>query len=100
MLSQASEEGEKLVVGPIPTRLSVERCDRVEKPLLQLKTGIHIDLRGLNQLMTQPIAQSRTARHPVATDPSLTCSLRAEVPGKGDYYVRCVQHQRAEDQLN
>ena len=29
-----------------------------------------------------------------------TCSLRAEVPGKGDYYVRCVQHQRAEDQLN
>jgi hypothetical protein len=26
--------------------------------------------------------------------------LRAEMPGKGDYYVRCVHHQRAEDQLN
>jgi hypothetical protein len=26
--------------------------------------------------------------------------LRAEMPGKEDYYVRCVQHQRAEDQLN
>jgi hypothetical protein len=36
-LSQASEEGEKLVVGSIPPGLSVEGCDQVENPLLQLK---------------------------------------------------------------
>jgi hypothetical protein len=54
VLSQASEEGEQLVVGPIPSRRSVERCDFVENPLLQLKIGIQIDLRGLDRLVTEP----------------------------------------------
>ena len=53
MLSQASEEGEKLVVGSIPPGLSVEGFDQVENPLLQLKVGIQIDLRGLDRLMTE-----------------------------------------------
>jgi len=30
----------------------------------------------------------------------MTFSLRAEMHGKEDYYVRCVEHQRAENQLN
>ena len=54
MLSQASEEGEQVVVGSIPPRRSVERCDFVENPLLQLKIGIQIDLRGLDRLVTEP----------------------------------------------
>ena len=53
-MSQVSEEGEELVVGSIPPGLSVERCDRVENPLLQLKVGIQIDPRGLDRLMTEP----------------------------------------------
>src|SRR5215831_11312989 len=44
MLLQAFEEGEELVVGSIATGLSVERSNRVENPLLQLKVGIQIDL--------------------------------------------------------
>jgi hypothetical protein len=36
MLSQTFEEGEELVVGSITTGLSVERINRVEKPLLRL----------------------------------------------------------------
>ena len=54
MLSQASEEGEQLVVGSIPPRRSVERCDFVENPPLQLKIDIQIDLRGLDRLVTEP----------------------------------------------
>ena len=48
MWSQPFEEGEELVVGSIATGLSVERSNRVEKPLLQLKVGIQIDLCGLD----------------------------------------------------
>jgi hypothetical protein len=33
-LLKASEEGEELVVGTIPPRLSVERRDRIENSLL------------------------------------------------------------------
>ena len=54
MWSQAFEEGEELVVGSIATGLSIERSNRVEKPLLQLKVSIQIDLCGLDRLMTEP----------------------------------------------
>ena len=42
MLSQALEESEELVVGSIPTGLSIERCNCIENPLLKLKVGIQI----------------------------------------------------------
>jgi hypothetical protein len=48
VLSQAFEEGGELVVRSIAAGLSVERSNRVEKPLFQLKVGIQIDLRGLD----------------------------------------------------
>jgi hypothetical protein len=46
-LSQASEEGEELVVGPISPRFSVERCDCVKNPLLQLKIGMKCSARRI-----------------------------------------------------
>jgi hypothetical protein len=54
VLSQALEESEELVVGSIPTGLSIERCNCIENPLLQLKVGIQINLRGLDRLMAKP----------------------------------------------
>ena len=54
MLLQAFEEGEELVVGSITTGLSVERSNRVENPLLQLKVGIQIDLGSFDRLMPEP----------------------------------------------
>ena len=54
MSLQALEESEELVVGSIPPGLSIERCNRIENPLLQLKVGIQISLRGLDRLMAKP----------------------------------------------
>ena len=54
MLSQALEESEELVVGSIPTGLSIERCNCIVNPLLKLKVGIQINLRGLDRLMAKP----------------------------------------------
>ena len=48
------EKGEELVVRSIPPGLSVEGCDQVENPLVQLKVGIQIDLRGLDRLVSEP----------------------------------------------
>src|ERR1700680_4167691 len=65
--------------GSIPPRRSVERCDFVENPLLQLKIGIQIDLRGLDRLVTELQRNHGTARRPVAIDPSL---LRRKCPAR------------------
>jgi hypothetical protein len=54
VFSQALEEGEKLVIGAISSGLSVEGCDPVENPLLQLEVGVQVNLGGLDRLMAEP----------------------------------------------
>ena len=86
MLSQALEESDELVVGSIPTGLSVERCNCIENPLHPNKPAWSRSTHG------QAIALSRTARRPVATNPSLLCveahaGLRACASAMGRHWL-------------
>ena len=68
------EEVEELVVGSIATRFSIERSNRVEKPLASAATLSNVR--------------------------SMISSLPAGMPGKEDCYVQRAAHKMRSDRLN